>query len=86
MTTEFYELRTSAGRSAAAQRDAAAAARDLDRAIERRMDELILSDPVLLALSALRRFATALPAELLRRQWTPQLTAFGEVRWKPPPP
>jgi hypothetical protein len=56
VTTESYELQTSAGRSAAAHRDAAAAARDFDLAIERRVDELMRTDPVLAALVVLRRF------------------------------
>jgi hypothetical protein len=73
-----YELQTLAGRSAAARRAANAAAREFDRMIEAKLDEVR-------ALMLLRRIFTSLPGELLRRQWIPALDDAGEVRWKPPP-
>jgi hypothetical protein len=80
-----YEMRTSTGKAALAKRDAAMAARDYDRAIERRLAELRSGDPVILALMVLKRCATALPVELLRRGWTPVLAGPDEpVQWRPP--
>jgi hypothetical protein len=80
-----YEMRTSIGKAALAQRDAAMAAYDLDRAIEARLAELRQTDSVIRALVVLKRCATALPAELLRRGWTPLLAGPDElVEWRPP--
>ena len=77
MSAVPYELQTPVGRSAAARRAANASAREFDHLIEAKVDEVR-------ALLTLRRIATALPAELLRRQWTPALDDAGEVMWKPP--
>jgi hypothetical protein len=78
-------MMTEAGRTALAQRDAAAAARDYDRQIEARLEELRVTDPVLQALATLRRVAVALPPELLAKGYTPVLAGPDEpVEWKPP--
>jgi hypothetical protein len=45
-----YEMRTPVGKAALARRDTAAAVRDFDLAIERRLEELHASDPVLCTL------------------------------------
>jgi hypothetical protein len=80
-----YEMRTSTGRAALARRDAAMAARDFAHAIEERLAELRQEDPVIRALMLLKRCATALPEELLRRGWSPVLAAPDEpVQWRPP--
>jgi hypothetical protein len=62
-----YEIRTPSGKAALARRDAAMAAHDFDRAIERGLAELRTTDPVILALMVLKRCAIALPAGLLRQ-------------------
>jgi hypothetical protein len=81
----LYEMQTAAGRAALARCGAAIAARDFDLAIDERLRELRATDPVLLALMTLRRFAIALPMELLARGWTPLLAGPDDpVRWKPP--
>jgi hypothetical protein len=72
-----YQLQTPVGRSAAARRAANASAREFDRLIEAKLDEVR-------ALMLLRRIVTSLPGELLRRQWIPALDDAGEVRWRPP--
>jgi hypothetical protein len=78
-------MRTPSGKAALAQRDAAMAARDYDPAIERRLAELRTTDPVILALMVLKRCATALPGEFLRRGWTPVLAGPNEpIQWRPP--
>jgi hypothetical protein len=80
-----YEMRTPSGKFALARRDAAMAAHDFDRAVERRLAELRTTDPVILALVVLKRCAMALPAELLDRGWTPLLAGPDEpVQWRPP--
>ena len=80
-----YEMTTEVGRAALAKREAAAVARDYDRQIEARSEDLRATDPVLLALATLRRVAVALPPELLARGYTPVLTGpDGPVEWKPP--
>jgi hypothetical protein len=80
-----YEMQTPAGKAALARRDTVAAARDFDLAIERRLEELRSSDPVLCTLRTLRRVALALPAELLSRGWVPVLTGpHDPIRWRPP--
>jgi hypothetical protein len=80
-----YEMRTPTGKAALAHRDATMAARDFDQAIEERLAELRQEDPVIRALMLLKRCATALPAELLRRGWTPVLAGPDEpVQWRPP--
>jgi hypothetical protein len=77
-------MTTEVGRNALAQRDAAAAARDFDCQIEARLQELLATDPMLRALATLRRFALALPSELLARGWTPLLVGPDEITWRPP--
>jgi hypothetical protein len=77
-------MTTEVGRIALAQRDASAAARDFDYKIEARLQELLTTDPVLRALTALRRFALALPSELLARGWTPLLVGPDEITWRAP--
>jgi hypothetical protein len=77
-------MMTEAGRTALAQRDAAAAARDYDGQIEARLQELRATDPVVLALATLRRVAVALPSELLARGWTPLLVGPDEITWRRP--
>jgi hypothetical protein len=79
-----YELKTPIGRNAASRRYTTMVIRDLDRAIEGRLQELRQSDPILNVLAVLKRIATALPGELLRRQWRPAVTEAGEVMWRPP--
>jgi hypothetical protein len=78
-------MTTQAGRIALAQRDAAAAARDYDRQIEARLQELGKTDPVVRALATLRRVAVALPSELLARGWTPLLVGPDKITWRRPP-
>ena len=83
----LFEMQTEAGRAALARRGAAIAAREFDLAIDERLKELRATDPVLLALMTLQRFAIALPVELLARGWTPLLAGPDDpVRWKPPEP
>jgi hypothetical protein len=80
-----YEMRTSIGKAALARRDAAMAARDFDQAIEDRLTELRQEDPVIRALMLLKRCATALPAELLRRGRKPVLAGpYKPVLWRAP--
>jgi hypothetical protein len=80
-----YAMTTPAGKAALAQRDATAWERHYDGLIEARLQELMATDPVLLALKTLQRVAAALPPELLARGYTPLLAGPDEpVEWMPP--